>query len=358
MGIPLWDDLTGVTDARAAQDRRMTLAEQAKEAERARQFMRGQAEKGFGFIDKGSDTAKRFLSRGYDQGAEAQTQSLGDQLAAYGGANQQARADIESTPTRLSDLYGGGLGAGFEGDPGYQFRLKQGQDALMHAASARGGRHGGDTLKALSEYNQNFASNEFDRYANRQIGMAQGADQSDFARNQSLSNLATMHGAQAGGAYGNYGNQMSNMATQQGAQLGNLYSNAGTNKANVAVGVGGNNTALSQNMMSAYGNQQPTGNSAQSNAMMNAALIAMSMYSDERLKEDIQEIEAPRFERLGLRGYRWRWNKIAKSMGLSGEAEGVIAQEVLRKFPQAVGRRGEWLTVDYGQIERLVAEDA
>lgn len=46
-------------------------------------------------------------------------------------------------------------------DPGYQFRLKQGQDALERSAAARGGLLTGGTGKALSDYNQNAASAEY-----------------------------------------------------------------------------------------------------------------------------------------------------------------------------------------------------
>jgi hypothetical protein len=39
-----------------------------------------------------------------------------------------------------------------QNDPGYQFRLQQGQDALQNSAAARGGLLSGGTAKALSDY--------------------------------------------------------------------------------------------------------------------------------------------------------------------------------------------------------------
>ena len=60
------------------------------------------------------------------------------------------------------------FGAGdFYTDPGYDFRLSEGAKALERSASARGGLFSGGTLKALTRYNQDFASNEFGNAYNR-----------------------------------------------------------------------------------------------------------------------------------------------------------------------------------------------
>lgn len=57
--------------------------------------------------------------------------------------------------------------ADFQQDPGYQFRMQQGQDAIERSAAARGGLQSGGTLKAINEYGQNFASNEYGNAYNR-----------------------------------------------------------------------------------------------------------------------------------------------------------------------------------------------
>lgn len=46
-------------------------------------------------------------------------------------------------------------------DPGYQFRLQQGTDALQHSAAAGGVLRTGGTLKGLIDYSQNAASQEY-----------------------------------------------------------------------------------------------------------------------------------------------------------------------------------------------------
>jgi hypothetical protein len=51
--------------------------------------------------------------------------------------------------------------ADFIKDPGYDFRMSEGAKAIERSAAARGGVLGGGTLKALSRYNQDYASNEY-----------------------------------------------------------------------------------------------------------------------------------------------------------------------------------------------------
>jgi hypothetical protein len=71
--------------------------------------------------------------------------------------------------------------------------------------------------------------------------------------------------------------------------------------------------------------------------------------SDERLKTDIQYLNTEK----GLKIYSWKWNKEAKRIGADKfPAYGVIAQQVQKKYPNAVsvGSHG-YLTVNYGEIQ-------
>ena len=56
----------------------------------------------------------------------------------------------------------------FEADPGYQFRLQEGEQALNRSAAAGGNLLSGDQLTALQQYGQNFASNEYDKAYTRE----------------------------------------------------------------------------------------------------------------------------------------------------------------------------------------------
>ena len=55
-------------------------------------------------------------------------------------------------------------------EPGFQFRMAQGQKALEQSASGRGVLRTGGTLKDLVGYGQNFASNEYGNVYNRRAG--------------------------------------------------------------------------------------------------------------------------------------------------------------------------------------------
>ena len=55
----------------------------------------------------------------------------------------------------------------FQADPGYAFRLKEGQQALDRSAAARGGLISGGALKAATRYGQDMGSQEYTNAFNR-----------------------------------------------------------------------------------------------------------------------------------------------------------------------------------------------
>lgn len=56
--------------------------------------------------------------------------------------------------------------------PGYQFRMDQGSQLLGQSAAARGALQSGGMLKALTQYGQGFASNEYDRAIQQALGVS------------------------------------------------------------------------------------------------------------------------------------------------------------------------------------------
>ena len=52
-------------------------------------------------------------------------------------------------------------------DPGYQFRVAEGERALQNAAAAKGMLRTGNTWKDLMQYGQNMASSEYDKVYGR-----------------------------------------------------------------------------------------------------------------------------------------------------------------------------------------------
>jgi hypothetical protein len=88
-----------------------------------------------------------------------------------GGINPNAAAAQPQVPGVNDPEYGSLMrdfsASDFQTDPGYQFRLSEGQKALDRSAAARGGLFSGATLKANDQYNQGFASNEYQNAYNR-----------------------------------------------------------------------------------------------------------------------------------------------------------------------------------------------
>lgn len=92
--------------------------------------------------------------------------------------------------------------ADFEQDPGYAFRLEQGQKALERSAAARGGLISGNTGGALQKFGQGLASEEYQNAFNRyQINRS-----NQLAPLQSLFGAGQTAATTLGQNYGNYGN--------------------------------------------------------------------------------------------------------------------------------------------------------
>lgn len=100
----------------------------------------------------------------------------------------------------------------FQADPGYAFRLAEGQKALDRQAAARGGLISGGALKAAARYGQDMGSQEYQNAFNRY--------QTNRANQlQPLGNLMASGQSAAsnqGAAAGSYGTNAGNLITGQG----------------------------------------------------------------------------------------------------------------------------------------------
>lgn len=136
--------------------------------------------------------------------------------------------------------------ADFNKDPGYEFRMEQGQRALDASAAARGGALSGAAIKGAARYGQDFGSNEYQNAYNR----------FNNDRTQRFNRLASLAG-------------VGQTATRDVAQMG---AQAASNVANNQIGAGNaqassyigkanavNNTvsSLGNFAMNQYYNQQP-----------------------------------------------------------------------------------------------------
>lgn len=91
---------------------------------------------------------------------------------------------------------------GFTKTPDYQFAFSEGRNAVESGAAARGGLKSGATLKALTEYGQNFAGLRRDNYINQLFGLT-GQGQNSVNALQSAGNAFA---AGSSNAMGNIGN--------------------------------------------------------------------------------------------------------------------------------------------------------
>jgi hypothetical protein len=115
-----------------------------------------------------------------DTAADAQMQAANTQAASADAATatqwnmfRQSREDqlpwLQTGARSLSALekkITAGPGK-FTEDPGYQSRLAEGNKQIGRTASATGGIASGSTLKALTRYGQDYASNEYDKWLQR-----------------------------------------------------------------------------------------------------------------------------------------------------------------------------------------------
>jgi len=144
-----------------------------------------------------------------------------------GGKAFQTLSDIAQSPEEKFNFQFS------QDDPSYQFRLQQGQQALERSAAAGGRLTGGGTLKAITRYGQDVASQEYGNAYNRALSTF-GANQS--SRQQRVATLSGM--ANLGyGAAGQSGQNLYNSAVYGG--------NTGIQAANVGGGWR-NNAALQQ----------------------------------------------------------------------------------------------------------------
>lgn len=126
-----------------------------------------------------------------------------------------------------------------QNDPGYQFRMQQGQLALDRSAASRGQALGGGAVKAAQEFGQGFGSNEYGNVYNRALGTYQ----TNFGNLQNLAGLglnATNTGVTSGNV--NASGQSSNLLQGLGIQADAL---TGAANARASGYVGGTNALTS-----------------------------------------------------------------------------------------------------------------
>jgi hypothetical protein len=160
-----------------------------------------------------------------------------------------------------------------------------GEDAILRNASVTGGLRSGNTNDALARYSGDLQQQAFFQGLNSLQGLAQ------------------------------------------------LPSNAN----NIAAATAGVGDILGQGQVAA-GQAIAAGRGALIAGVSNAFKA-----SDARLKKKI----IAQGQKNGHNWYKWDWSENAAQFGLIGRSEGVLAQEVLGKNPEAVGVKDGYLAVNY-----------
>lgn len=151
-------------------------------------------------------------------------------------------------------------------DPGYAFRLAEGQKALQRSEAANG-ISGGAAIKAADRYSQDYASNEYSNVYNRALqnyatnygtalgqfntnyGVFQNDQSNQFNRLASLAGIGQAANGQLNAAGTAAAGNVAGINSSSAANIGNLYTQAGNAGAAGIVGagnaaIGGLNTGL------------------------------------------------------------------------------------------------------------------
>ena len=140
----------------------------------------------------------------------------------------------------------------FQADPGYAFRLGEGQKALERSAAARGGLISGGALKAATRYGQDMGSQEYQNAYNRY-------QTNRTNQLQPLGNLMASGQSAAsnqGAAAGQYGANAGNMITNAGNAMAGGITGAGNAMAAGTMGMTNTLAGGLQTAATGYQNQQ------------------------------------------------------------------------------------------------------
>lgn len=159
------------------------------------------------------------------------------------GPNAGPGGDFGSLAKPFGETFQAPTNVTEQNDPGYQFRLKTAMDQLTNSAAARGGLLSGGTAKAMNDYAQNSASNEYSNVYNRALGEFQqryniyNNDQSTlFNRLMALAGGGQTAAGQLNSAGSNASGNVANILLGSAGQQGQDLNNAGAARASGYVG--------------------------------------------------------------------------------------------------------------------------
>lgn len=335
-----------------------------------------------GALASGYGNAANAINAGYGAGSNLLSSNYSSAIAPYLQNYTQAQGGV----TQLGNVLGLNGPAGsdaalktLQATPGYKFQQGTLDDTVNAAAAANGTLNSGNQLLALNKVNQGLADTTYNNYvsqlqpflgaSNAAAGGISGGYQ---GLGQGLAGLSTGGaGLQAGLATGLAGGQ-AGLASGLGQSTAGQYDTLGQLGWQEATGVGNANANADLSAYNASGNfwnllgglggmKTSGGGTVGGNALsglgstisglgssISSALPGvLAMFSDERLKEDIEPVGAL-FD--GSNVYRYRYK------GDATPRIGLLAQEVEKTRPDAVIEVGGYKAVDYGRATQYASE--
>lgn len=230
---------------------------------------------------------------------------------AGGGALQQQQALLgllgpEAQQQAIAQL---------EQGAGFQAQVRQGEEALLQRASATGGIRGGNVQAALAQFRPQMLQQEIEAQYGRLGGMT-------ALGQTTMQNIAQLGQASAVG--------QSTAGLQTGADIAALLGQQGAARAGARLAQG----AAASNVLNLP---------SQMLGMQYGAGVANPTlgFSDRRLKKNVARL-GTRSDGLGVYEFEYLWG--------GGRQIGLMAQEVVNIYPDAIGESHGYMTVDYGKV--------
>lgn len=139
---------------------------------------------------------------------------------AYNAALEKYQKDLASYEASKQQMTGDQITNYLRETPGYQFQIKEGENAINKSLAAKGGLLSGGSLKALTEYREGIADQTYNNWLNRLMGVAgvgQSAVNTTAASGQNYANQASQNYMYAGNAqatgYINQANALTGMTS-------------------------------------------------------------------------------------------------------------------------------------------------
>lgn len=139
----------------------------------------------------------RYMEPYYQSGMQAQNRLMA--MLGLGGDTSSPEYGMLNRQFSMQD---------FQADPGYAFRMEEGLKGLQRAAAARGGALSGNALRAITQYGQDLASQEYGNAYNRFLQQRQ-------AMLNPLQSMAGYGRSAAGSLGGIYGQGLTDIGTAQ-----------------------------------------------------------------------------------------------------------------------------------------------